>query len=60
MPQKATIRCVCSAWISVEGHGNDTVLAKRRFLIDHKPCREKLDAEVKDLSKKTFGNDCRR
>ena len=47
MPQKATIRCVCSAWISVEGHGNDTVLAKKRFIDDHRECREALDAEVK-------------
>ena len=44
---KTTIRCVCGAWISVEGHGNDTVLAKKRFIDDHRECREKLDAEIK-------------
>ena len=51
MPQKIKIACVCSAWIEISGHGNDTVLAKKRFIDDHRECREKLDAEVKKESK---------
>ena len=50
MPQKMKIACVCSAWISIEGHGNDTIIAKKRFIDDHRECREKLDAEIKQIN----------
>ena len=47
---KTTIRCVCGAWISVEGHGNDTIMAKKNFIDCHRECREKLDAEIKQIN----------
>ena len=47
MPQKIKVACVCSAWLEVAGQSGDTVAARKRFIDDHRECREKLDAEIK-------------
>ena len=51
MPKTPPTRCVCGAWIVIEGHGPDTIIARFRFIQDHRPCREALDAEIKTESK---------
>ena len=51
MPQKIKVVCVCSAWLEVSGQSGDTVAARKRFIDDHRECREKLDAEIKEASK---------
>ena len=50
---KTTIRCVCGAWISIEGHGNDTIMAKKNFIDRHKPCREHFDKNPESKFTKT-------
>ena len=47
MPQKIKVACVCSAWLEIAGQSGDTVAARKRFIDDHRECREKLDAEIK-------------
>ena len=50
MPQKIKVACVCSAWLEVSGQSGDTVAARKRFIDDHRECREKLDADVKRIA----------
>ena len=50
MPQKIKVACVCSAWLEVSGQSGDTVAARKRFIDDHRECREKLDAEIKQIN----------
>ena len=54
MPVKPTapfrIRCVCGESIKVIGHANSTVETRRRFAMDHRECREALDAEIKQIN----------
>ena len=47
MPQRIKVACVCSAWVEIAGQSGDTVAARKRFIDDHRECREKLDAEIK-------------
>ena len=57
---KTQIRCVCKAWVEIAGQYADTVIARRRFIQDHRKCREALDAEVKKESKINCDNACNR
>ena len=50
-PAPFRIRCVCGESIKVIGPPHFTVEIRRRFALDHRPCREALDAEIKSESK---------